>query len=371
MTKDVDKRAVPPFFCNPTMWIGFGAAAFISAMNGLHLYFPDVPAVPLSLNTASLFTESPWNQIGWFPLNIYPLAIGISFLLTSEISFSLWFFYLFFKFQYIMAFALGFPPQSLPTLIGWAGIAPPTFVGYQQMGAYLVFVLSLLWTAREHLGHIARRSFGRAQATPAEQEEALSYPVAFWGFICSFVILIVWSVTAGIRADIALAMWSFYVICAIALSRVVVETGLIFVQQGFTPLGTFAQLFGSGPGAWLSPSSLVPAGFVQLNLMIDLRANLLPSFMHSFKLAREQRIPLKPFLALIFSAIVVAYSAGVWQTVRMGYSGGGIGFNGWIVKGAIRSRRVPWASSWPRLCLATNSLTGSVWEWARFLLMAW
>ena len=334
MTRDVEKNVVPPFFGNPMMWVGFGAAALISAFNGLHLYFPDVPAIPLSLDTAPLFTEAPWNQIGWFPINVYPIAVGISFLLTAEISFSLWFFYLLFKLQYIGAYALGFAPSSLPTSIGWAGIAPPTFTGYQQMGAYLFTVFSLGWTAREHLKHIARRAFGRTAATPTESEEALSYPVAFWGFIVSFAVLIIWSVAAGIRVDIALLMWSFYVICAIVLARVVVETGLIYVQQGFTPLGTFAQLFGSGPGAWLAQSSLVPAGFVQLNMMIDLRANLLPSFMHSFKLAQERRIPLKPLLALIFAAVVVSYSAGVWQMVHLGYSSSGIGFNGWMVRGS-------------------------------------
>ncbi len=337
MTRDIEKSAVPPFFLNPMMWIGFGVSALISALNGLHLYFPDVPPIPLSLDTSSLFTEAPWNQIGWFPINIYPIAVGISFLLTSEVSFSLWFFYLLFKFQYIAAYSLGFAPASLPTSIGWAGIAPPTFTGYQQMGAYLVYVFSLLWTAREHLRHIARRAFGRTPATSAERDEALGYPVAFWGFLVSFAILIVWSVAAGIRFDIALAMWSFYIICALALTRVVVETGLIYVQQGFTPLGTFAQLFGSGPGAWLSQSSLVPAGFVQLNMMIDLRANLLPSFMHSFKLAQDRRIPLKPLLTLIFATIIVAYGAGVWQMVHLGYQSGGIAFNGWVVTGSPRA----------------------------------
>ncbi len=335
MTRDMEKSATPPFFANPMTWIGFGAAALISTFNGLHLYFPDVPAIPLSLDTAPLFTEVPWNQIGWFPINVYPIAVGISFLLTAEISFSLWFFYLLFKLQYLGAYALGFAPASLPTSIGWAGIAPPTFTGYQQMGAYLVYVFSLLWTAREHLKHIARRAFGRARATSAERDEALGYPVAFWGFVVSFAILIIWSVAAGISLELALLMWSFYIVCALALARVVVETGLIYVQQGFTPLGTFAQLFGSGPNSWLAQSSLVPAGFVQLNMMIDLRANLLPSFMHSFKLAQDSRIPLKPLLALIFAAVVVSYGAGVWQMVHLGYnSGGGIGFNGWMVKGS-------------------------------------
>lgn len=67
---EVDERsasgATRRFGRDPLMWAGFGVAAFIELMNGLHLYFPDVPAIPLELNTGPLFSEAPWNQIGLF-----------------------------------------------------------------------------------------------------------------------------------------------------------------------------------------------------------------------------------------------------------------------------------------------------------------
>jgi len=56
------------------------------------------------------------------------------------------------------------------------------------------------------------------------------------------------------------------------LTRVVVEGGLFYAQQAFTPLGPLAQIFGSGPGMWLGPSSIVPASFIQGALMTDVRA---------------------------------------------------------------------------------------------------
>jgi hypothetical protein len=247
MTRDesnTNKSVFPAFFRNPLMWVGFGIGVFIQMMNGLHTYYADVPAVPLEINTGPLFTEAPWNQLGWVPMRVLPIAVGVTYLLTSEVSFSLWFFYWFIKAQLIFAFFAGFPPASLPKSIGHL-MGPQSFTLYQQVGAYLAYVALVLWGAREHLKHVMSRAFGRTGRTEEERKEALSYPVAFWGFVLSFSFMVVWSVAAGISPEIAIGLWTIYLVIALALTRVVVEGGLLFVQQGWTPFGTLAQLTGS------------------------------------------------------------------------------------------------------------------------------
>jgi hypothetical protein len=66
MTEDQDEHGgrLGRFFRNPMMWCGFGIAIFIQMLNGLNTYFPDVPKIALDVNTSSLFTEPPWNQMG-------------------------------------------------------------------------------------------------------------------------------------------------------------------------------------------------------------------------------------------------------------------------------------------------------------------
>jgi hypothetical protein len=86
-----------------------------------------------------------------------------------------------------------------------------------------------------------------------------------------------WSVLAGIRLDVALALWVTYLVISIGLTRVVVECGLFVAQQGWTTLGTFAQITGSGAGTWLPASSFVPATFCSLDDDRYARV-LLPSF---------------------------------------------------------------------------------------------
>ncbi len=335
LTEDVDRPdsygIIGRFFRNPVMWIGFGIGVFIQAFKGLHVYYADVPDIPLEIVTGTLFTEAPWNQIGWLPMQVYPIAVGITYLLTSEVSFSLWFFYLFMRFQLIAAYSMGFVPSTLPGLIGHVGGAR-TFTGYQQVGAYLAYVAIVLWTGREHFGHVVRRAFRREPAREGEKNEALSYPIAFWGFVLSFGFVIAWSMAAGMSPFAALMMWTLYVVIAIALTRVIVEGGFLFVQQGWTPLGTMAQLVNSGPNTLLPASSIVPGTLMQSSIITDMRAFLLPSFIQSFKLAHDRKINLRALFALIIAVVFITLAMGLWMNVRLGYENQGLALNSWFAQ---------------------------------------
>lgn len=321
-------------FTNKTMWVGFGIAVFIELFNGLNQYFPDVPVVPLQI-TGAFFTETPWNQLSLTFPKILIIVVGITYLLTSEVSFSLWFFYLFIKLQLLVAYYVGLSPAALPKMFGQTGGAH-VFTGFQQVGAYFAFAALTLWAAREHLGHVCKRAFGRIRAKPDESSEALSYPTAFWGFVIAFLFLIGWSVAAGIAPLVAIILWLLYLVLAITLTRIVIECGLLFVQQGWTPTNTIAMLGGSGPGTWLPPTSIVPASMLQLSMFTDLRAFLMPSFVQSFKLASDRKIEMRKLLGLISVVIVIGLAMGIWMNVRLGYEYGGLQLNSWFAQGGAQ-----------------------------------
>ena len=323
MTENMDAPggAVSPFFRNGLMWSGFGIAVFIQMMRGLHLYFPDVPNFPLGIDTGALFTESPWNQIGWVLLTTYPIAIGITYVLATEVAFSLWFFYWFLKFQMIFAYYLGFTPSALPDANYFPG---KNFQGFQTGGAFLAYVALVLWTAREHFKHIILRAFKRVPAQLGEKNEALSYPVAFWTFCASFAFIIGFSIVAGVRWDVALALWISYLVLAIALTRIAVEGGMLFLLHDIMPLGALARLF-SFVSPWLSPSSgVVPASFIQAGIVYHMRGFVMPSFVQGFKLAHDHKIPARPLLVLISIICVISLAMSFWTVVHLGYDNGGL-----------------------------------------------
>ena len=340
LTEDVDNKknghVIGSFFRNGLMWVGFSIAVFIQALRGLNGYFPDVPTFPLDIATGQLFTEAPWNQIGYTPILVWPVIVGISYLLTAEISFSFWFFYLFIKMQLIGAYLIGYPSASLPQPVGaFGGGTKAAFTFYQQIGCYLAYVAIILYTGREHLRHIVLRGLGRRRATPEESEEAMSYPMAFWGFVLSFGLLIAWSMAAGLNPVLAIGMWTLYVVIILALTRIIAEAGILFVQHGWAPLGTLGQIFGAGPGSYLlSASSLPAAATIQGGLMTDLRGFIMPSFIQGFKLAHDRKIALRPLLVLMLACSLITMAMGIYMNVRLGYIQGGLSLDNWYSGGA-------------------------------------
>ena len=328
-----ETRGPNAFFKNQLVWVGFGVAVFIQLLNGLNLYFPDVPAFPLSLATSQFFTEAPWNQLGPVSMQVFPAIVGISFLLTSEVSFSLWFLHLFSKAQYIVAYTIGFAPASLDApfwLRGWA----KGFVGYQQVGAIIAYVALLLWTGREHWKHIARRAVGREKADDDERGEAMPYPVAFWGFFVALTFVLGWTIASGVRWEVALLLWAFYLAVSLALTRLVAEAGLLFVQTGWMPIGPLAFLIGAGPGHLIDAATAAPAAMISSSLMLDMRGFTLPAFLQSFKLAYDQRISARSLLGLIAGCIVISFAVGIVSVILLGYNVGGLQLAKWWASAA-------------------------------------
>ena len=322
ITEGMEQKTLPPFFSDPLMWSGFGIAFFIQMLRGLHRYFPEVPDFGTSLDMGRLFSEAPWNQIGWTMLETYPLAIGIAFLLSSEVSFSLWFVYWLFKLQFVALALVGYPAASLPKAPG--AVSGDNFLGFESFGAYIAFGAMLFWTGREHFGHIARRALGRERAAPDEAREIMSYPAAFWGFFGAVAFILGWMHLVGVRWDVALVLWGVYLLTATVLTRVAAEAGLMSLIADHSPLGATSQLL-PHPGAWLSPASgVVPATFVQSSFAQHMRGFSMPSYLHAFKLAHDNRISPRPLLALIASVVGLSLAMSLWMGVRLGYQNGAL-----------------------------------------------
>jgi hypothetical protein len=334
LTEDVDRQdkygLLGRFFRNPMMWAGFGIAVFIQGINGLHVYYPDWPVISTNIDTSQLFTETPWNQMGTTPIRIWPIAIGIAFLLSTEVSFSLWFFYWFMKLQFIVAYYAGFPSGTLPNAIGFNQKA---FISFQSFGAYLVFVTLIMWTGREHFGHVFRRAIGRDRARDDEKNEALPYPIAFWGFLLCFCCLVTWAIAAGIHPLLALALWASYLITLIVMSRVIAEGGLMFVAQVWQPLGVLIHLAGSTASSWISPAGgIAQATLLETACIRDFRGSLMPSFVQGFKLAHDRKINSRHLYLLVFAVILIGMAVSIQMNVRLGYDHGGLSLQGWFNK---------------------------------------
>ena len=98
------------FFRNRLVWIGFSVPLVLHLVNGLNAYWPELPQIPTEFQLSRYFTEKPWTALRRSPavnFKIFPSVVGITYLLTLDVAFSFWFFFLFNKLEQVFLLAIG------------------------------------------------------------------------------------------------------------------------------------------------------------------------------------------------------------------------------------------------------------------------
>ncbi len=322
------------FWLNRAMWLGTGLAFGFHLLRGLNSYFPDWPIIPsFQGNTFVLdLTEVPWNSAGATKAEYFFGAIGIAFLLTRELSFSFWCFFFVFKFQLVGATLLGYPAASLPrdTYLG-----NPTFITNQSVGAWMMMAALLLWGARGHLQTLWSEVL---RPPKSGSGEPFSPRVIFAGLTLSIGGLGLWCWFAGLNFGAALAFFGLYALTSLVLARLVVEGGFLFPQATFAPLETLTgSVMGSGA---MGAATLTKLSFIQSGLFSDMRANLLPAYLHALKAAFELRLSSRQTRRLMMcslASVVVALGVSTFATIVTLYANGGLSTYDWYSKGAPQS----------------------------------
>ena len=312
---DGSGRALKPFFRSWLMWAGFLLPVLVGSLKALHNYFNFIPTVitqtsiPMFRNTASL-------QIALsFPM------LGFTYLVNTDIAFSIWFFSIIARAQ---EGAFGVLGLSSPEKLWYA--PPEPIVAHQGMGAFIVLVLFGLWTARSHLGDVVRKAF-RGDADVDDSDEILSYRVAVFGFLGVNAAISWWLWMAGMAAWVVPIYLGAMYLVFLAVTRIVAEGG---VAAARAPLIASDFVHSSIGNTMLGPQSLTALGFTFV-WAADVRTFVMASAANGLKLAEEQLAWRKRglFWAICLS-VVVSIVASIWAVMYMGYTYGGINLNGWF-----------------------------------------
>ena len=140
-----------PLFRNKMMWAGFAIAGGIDLLNGFHEFWPVVPLIKVRVvhfdqYMGSVFVGHPWAALGGTRIGFYPFVVGLGLLLPTDLLFSCWFFYLFWRLEILLS-----------AVFGWNQIPRFPFVNEQASAAYLGLGVFALWTSREHIRQLASR----------------------------------------------------------------------------------------------------------------------------------------------------------------------------------------------------------------------
>jgi uncharacterized protein DUF6785/uncharacterized protein DUF6784 len=320
-------RSVQSFYRNPWMWSGFCLVFLVHSLNGLHTYFPHFPAFPLRLDIGRAFPDRPWSALGIWELRIYFSIIGVTYLLATDVSLSLWFFFILLRLIRVFRASLGLDPVV------------PGFFGNENawvVGAMLAWSGSMLWISLPYLIRVVRAALRGASAAESTRE-VLSYHAALAGVLLSFAGLLVWGHAAGIQPAYMALISGLFVVMTVVVARAVAEGGILMVQMPLIPHDALAPLLGT---QWIKAGSWASGTVYQAVFMHDLREAQMPSVLHSFKLrdlTALKSIPGAPFAGALAAAVVVAFLVSAAAFLFTTYHYGAISMDPWGMRNAPRT----------------------------------
>jgi hypothetical protein len=297
-----------PLLKQRLLWVGFAVAVGLQLWNGVAALVPSVPALPLKYqDIGPNLTQRPWSAAGWIPIGFYPFAIALGILLPLDLSFSSWFFFLFWKAQYVVAAAYGWDrTQGFP------------YVGPQSLGAYLGIAFAAIWAARSHFARIARHFLDPAVSVD-DADEPISYRAAVWGVLVGLALLVGFCLLAGMSAPVIAAFFTLYLGLAVAVTRMRADLG--------PPVHDLHQ---AGPEyilpTVLGPTNLRDGELVAFSLFYGFnrayRAHPMPIQLEGFKMAeRTGQRPRALFFAMLAAGFVGTFVA-FWALLHLCYQFG-------------------------------------------------
>ncbi|MCC7494251.1 MAG: hypothetical protein IT204_17970 [Fimbriimonadaceae bacterium] len=288
----------PAFWSNRLLWVGFGLAAFIDCVNGLHFLIPAVPEI-LVKPVGGLRIDAAWSSrelsaLKPFVLSFYPFMIGIGFLLTLDVAFSAWAWYLITKLISLLAVTSGLADGPLKTAVF-------PFWLEQGVGAFLGLAVLAVWRSRHDFAAALR------PGQPASRNLLLALLLA--GAVVTWLVGLL-----GLPSGLTVVWLLLYLAYSIGCARIVSETGSGWTfAPGITPHTVLLR----APGApMLNPrQATVFANLMPLDL--DFRDAVLPQFLQSMRLSPDDGGRRHPLLWGLCLALLLGIAAGLWAHLHV------------------------------------------------------
>lgn len=317
--KTPDGSLLPSFFRDRLMWIGFAAAGLLHIFNGLHFYFPGVPAIPTKFSLDPFLTDKPFSAMRSLPLQIHPSVIGVTYLLAVQVSLSLWFFFLLYKLQCLLFTILNVPMPNSPGELGFTR----SFASHQEIGAFITIIVVIIWRSRQHIRAVIQRTFSTAgilNSDTDDSNEPLPYRWALLGLIFMLVFQVMLSRFMGISLWVASSITLLSAVTWVIFTWQIAGSGVLLLHPTFRPIMILRTVFGDRA---IGPRSLTINMIQARSFRTDLTQLTMPHMMNSLKISDEPRLHRRPLFIAIVAAIFVALPISSYSLLRLSYREGG------------------------------------------------
>jgi len=329
------QAALPRLLRDPVMWVAFLIPFTIHTVNGLQRYL--AASVSFNVHLIDLgqhITGPAGSAVSPLWLRTLFSIIGLTYLLPSDLSFSLWFFYFFFLAQQVAGSRLGFVMPSVQ--------AYPVreFVAHQMIGGILLFGGYLIWNARRHLGRALAAGLGRGASD--DEKEPMSFRAAVWGIAAGMVVIAAWGAAAGGGYLLTLLLFVLFFVLQIVAVRLVAQAGMLYIQHPYRPLNLMLDAVGTGGLGVPRIPSLVMFDHLW---MVDNRSPLMSAVLQGHKVGEAGRLSPRRLTRAMALGAALAVPVSIWSYMRLMYAHGGLALNSWFTSYYTNRLYCTWTTS--------------------------
>jgi hypothetical protein len=276
-----DEEGRTLIFRSKLFWLGMIVPLFIGTLKTISLWHPNMITIPLGFEFPILKEVYPKfmatvgaDQLG--KLNIYPAVVGLTFLLGSDIGFSLGVACPFAVTVLFTLITLGFDMSGSHEIEG-------SVMAWQTFGGYLAFTLMLIYVGRRYYWQTAKEAicFVRQEETDV---------AAVWGtrvFLLSSVGIVAALIRVGLAWHIAILAVMFMMMIYVVVARLNAEAGAFFFKPSWGIPGVFLGLYGFSA---LGPTGFIIIGFIYFVLLADAFECLMPFAVNGLKTTSDTGI---------------------------------------------------------------------------------
>ncbi len=329
---------------NKLTWLGASIPFVLHGINGLNHYFSALPAITSHIDLSRHLTEAPWDSVWGLSILVRPMMIGFSYLMSLEVSFSLWFFFILMKLQLALAAAMA-----------WGGaesaMAGFPFKEYQGWGAIFALAGIYIWMMRRHLKNSFKKAFLSRGASRGAPTAVGQHKLPWIGFIVGSVFIICFSVRVGMSLLVTLIFFGIIFLTVLVLTRLRAEAGLIPLTSTQSPAEFITKPLGSNVLGAKNMTAMAFFGWI----MQDTQSTWMPHMLDGFKLGQAGKSRARTVLAVMLVAAVIAMCFGSWSYLTENYKYGANSLNTWRrVEGHAHFQQVSTLITNPEKVLSPN-----------------
>jgi hypothetical protein len=313
-----DESGRTRIFHNKLFWMGVFLVLIIRLVNSVALWYPDTITLPMTYSFAVLrevfprMTEIRCAQ-HLTSATMYPAAIGLTFLVASDIGFSLGVTNIISSVVLYLLMIWGFNISG-DYMVGG-------YTQWQTYGSYLGFACILIYIGRRYYW----QSLKQAVTFIHQEETEIASTRAIRIFFLAMAGLIVTLVVVGLSWPMAVFAAFTTMLMYVVLARLNAEAATFFYSPTWMMPGIVVGLFGLDT---MGPTALIIVGFFAFVLSGDQFEAVMPFVANGLKTASDTGVKVGRLGLLIGAGLLLATSAAVFSEIWSGYQNAGYNYTG-------------------------------------------